>query len=124
MPTSIIITLGDVELLAELNDSSTVQQIIEHLPMEADANRWGDEFYFTIPVKHALDADARDEMTVGELAYWPPGNAFCIFFGPTPVSIGTEPRAANPCNPLGHILDDIDLLLGAGDGVQIQIDRA
>ena len=124
MPTPIIITLGDVSLSAELNDSSTAQQVIAQLPIEALANRWGDEFYFAIPVDHALEADARDEMAVGELAYWPPGNAFCIFFGPTPVSIGSEPRAANPCNPLGHILDDIDLLLGAGDGVQIQIDRA
>jgi hypothetical protein len=121
MPTLIIITVNDTELSAELNDSSTAQQIIEQLPIEAFANRWGDEFYFTIPVDHAEEADARDEMAVGELAYWPPGNAFCIFFGPTPVSTGSEPRAANPCNPLGHILDDIEPLFDADSGVPVAI---
>lgn len=124
MPTPIIITLGNISLSAELNDSPTAQQVIAQLPMEALANRWGDEFYFAIPVDHALEADARDEMAIGELAYWPPGNAFCIFFGPTPVSIGSEPRAANPCNPLGHILDDIDPLLEVRDGVRVQINLA
>ena len=63
-------------------------------------------------------------MAIGELAYWPPGNAFCIFFGPTPVSCGNEPRAANPCNPLGQILDDIAPLLEAQDGVNVQVHLA
>jgi hypothetical protein len=124
MPTLIIITVDDTELSAELNDSSTAQQIIKQLPIESHAHRWGDEFYFAIPVDHAEEADARDEMAVGELAYWPPGNAFCIFFGPTPVSIGSEPRAANPCNPLGQILDDIEPLLAARDGAHVRIDLA
>ena len=124
MPTRIIITVGDVELSAELNDSSTAAQVITQLPFGAHAHRWGGEFYFTIPVDHASETDARDEMAVGELAYWPPGNAFCIFFGPTPVSCVSEPRAANPCNPLGQILDDIAPLLEARDGVNVQVQLA
>ncbi|MEE2685839.1 MAG: cyclophilin-like fold protein [Planctomycetota bacterium] len=124
MSTPIIITVGDVELSAELNDSSTARQVITQLPFDAHAHRWGDEFYFSIPVDHAAETDAREEMAIGELAYWPPGNAFCIFFGPTPVSCGSEPRAANPCNPLGQILDDIAPLLEAQDGVNVQVHLA
>jgi hypothetical protein len=121
MSTPIIITVGDVELSAELNDSSTSQDVIDQLPIEASANRWGDELYFSIPVGHPAEPDARDEMAVGELAYWPVGNAFCIFFGPTPASHGDEPRAADSCNPLGHVLDDIHPLFDANSGVRVQI---
>ena len=87
MPTAIIITVGDEALAAELNDSDTAQQLLDHLPVEAEADRWGDELYFSIPVDHPAEPDARDEMAVGELAYWPVGNAFCIFFGRTPASL-------------------------------------
>ena len=123
MPTPIIITVGDTELSAELNDSPTSSDLVGQLPIEALANRWGDELYFSIPVDHPVEPDARDEMAVGELAYWPPGNAFCIFFGPTPVSHGDEPRAADACNPLGHILDDIGPLFDTESGVRVEIRR-
>ena len=121
MPTPIIITVGEVELSAELNDSSTSQAVIDQLPIEASANRWGDELYFSIPVEHPAEPDARDEMAVGELAYWPVGNAFCIFFGRTPASHGDEPRAADSCNSLGQVLDDIQPLFDADSGVRVQI---
>ena len=121
MPTAIIITVGDEALAAELNDSDTAQQLLDHLPVEAEADRWGDELYFSIPVEHPAEPGARDEMAVGELAYWPVGNAFCIFFGRTPASHGDEPRAADSCNPLGQVLDDIQPLFDANSGVRVQI---
>ena len=124
MPTAIIITVGDEALAAELNDSDTAQQLLGQLPVEAEADRWGDELYFSIPVNHHVEPDARDEMAIGELAYWPQGNAFCIFFGPTPVSEAREPRAASPCNPLGFVLDDIAPLLETSNGVIVEIRKA
>ncbi|MDP7206495.1 MAG: cyclophilin-like fold protein [Pirellulaceae bacterium] len=123
MPTAILITVGETDFTAELNDSPTALDLVGQLPIESPASRWGDELYFSIPVDHPAGPDARDEMAVGELAYWPPGNAVCIFFGPTPVSHGNEPRAADACNVLGHILDNIEPLSDtrSGDSVTIRL---
>ena len=96
MGNSIRITAGDVSVAAELDESPTAAAILDSLPIEASGSRWGEEIYFSIPVKEKSTPDARADMEVGELAYWPPGNAFCIFFGPTPASDGDEPRAASP----------------------------
>ena len=98
--------VGELEYEAQLNDSETAQAIDGSLPIECIGSRWGDEHYSRIDVQMTEAADARSEMAVGELAYWPPGTAFCIFFGPTPASFGTEPRAASAVNPIGHISED------------------
>ena len=92
--------VGDLEFEAQLNESETAQAIYDALPIEGMGSRWGEEFYFRIDVQQSESDDARSEMAVGELAYWPPGTAFCIFFGPTPASFGDEPRAASPVNPI------------------------
>jgi len=89
----IVIEAGSVTMEAELNDSPTARQIEEALPIEGRANTWGDEIYFEIPVVAAQASDARAQVEVGELGYWPVGRAFCIFFGPTPVSTDDRPRA-------------------------------
>jgi hypothetical protein len=106
MPCRITITAGAVTLEAELNDGPTVQAIWEALPITGRANTWGDEVYFAIPVQAEQEPDARTDVRVGELGYWPVGSAFCIFFGPTPASDGLEPRAASPVNILGRVLGD------------------
>jgi hypothetical protein len=100
------IVLEHGELLARLDESPTALAIVEALPLQGTANRWGDEVYFTIPVYVDEAPDARQEMVVGELGYWPVGAAFCIFFGPTPVSVGPEPRAYSNVNPFGRIAGD------------------
>ena len=123
MAEQIRITLGKVSLAAELNDSDTAEAIFQSLPLQEPGNRWGDEIYFAIPVKAPLAPDARADMQVGELAYWPPGRAFCIFFGPTPVSGDEQPRAASPVNPVGRIIDDIAPLKDAADGQTVYVER-
>jgi len=102
----ITITAGEVSLEAELNDSPTAQQIWDALPVTGSANVWGDEIYFEIPVTAKQAPDARTEVAVGELGYWPVGRAFCIFFGPTPVSTDDRPRAYSPVNVIGRVLGD------------------
>ena len=119
--TAIIITIDGHSFRGEIDASETAQCILAILPMEATATRWGDEFYFAIPVQLIEAADARAEVEVGTLAYWPPGNAFCIFFGPTPVSRGNEPRAYSPVNPFGHLLDDVTPLRGINSGTKIKV---
>ncbi len=105
MSIEISIIIGDESVLAELNDSETARKIAEKLPIEAEFSTWGDEIYFTIPVK-TPEENSRDIVELGEIAYWPPGNAFCIFYGATPGSTEEEIRPASPVNPLGRIKGD------------------
>lgn len=106
MTTRIRISFERAGLQAELSDSPTAIAIGEALPLQGRANRWGDEIYFTIPVQVEKAPDAREDMEVGELGYWPVGSAFCIFFGPTPVSEGDRPRAYSSVNPFGRLVGD------------------
>ncbi|MFC2098298.1 cyclophilin-like fold protein [Bacteroidota bacterium] len=117
----IIIKSGDIKLHAELNDSETAKAVWDILPLEGVANVWGDEIYFTIPLHVDQEADARQEVEVGTLAFWPAGDAFCIFFGPTPVSITNKPRAYSPVNVFGKILGDATILKQVSDGEQVMV---
>jgi hypothetical protein len=121
--SKITITAGDVSLPAELNDNPTAQAVWEALPIEGGANVWGDEIYLGIPVRAEQEPDARAVVEVGELAYWPPGNAFCIFFGPTPASTDERPRAASPVNILGRVSGDATLFRGVRGGAPVKISR-
>lgn len=120
----ITITAGEVSLDAELNDGPTAGLVWESLPIEGQANTWGDEIYFEIPVNAGQEPDAREEVEVGTLGYWPVGHAFCIFFGPTPVSRGDRPRAYSPVNILGHVVGDATEFRAVRQGANVLIKRA
>lgn len=122
MGKRIKITAGVVTVEAELNDSDSARSIAEALPIESRVNTWGEEIYFAIPVQCELAADARTEMAVGELGYWPPGSALCIFFGRTPASTGSEPRAASPVNPVGKVLGDATVLKSVEAGAPVRVE--
>lgn len=114
---------GPVE--AALTDESpdTARRIWEALPIEARANTWGDEIYFGIPV----DADPenpREVVDLGDLAYWPPGNAFCIFFGRTPASRGDEIRPASAVNVFGKVKGDPKVFKKVRSRERVRIERA
>ena len=117
------IQIGEIVLTAKLNRTETADRIWEALPFEVNGTRWGDEIYFEIPVELAAASDARQEMVVGELAYWPQGHAFCIFFGPTPVSLGEEPRAYSGVNPFGQIEGGSEQLMSIEDGAMMTVTR-
>jgi len=116
-------TTGPVE--ATLTDESpdTTRRIWEALPIEARANTWGDEIYFGIPVDVNLE-NPREVVELGDLAYWPPGNAFCIFFGTTPVSKGDEIRPASAVNVFGKVEGDPKVFKKVRSGERIRIERA
>jgi hypothetical protein len=118
------IVVGDVTATAMLADNATAKAIWAALPLEAQANRWGDEIYFGIPVRLPQADDAREVMAAGELGYWPVGHAFCIFWGPTPASHGDEIRAYSPVNPFGRLEGDPAVFNGVPAGAEIQIERA
>ncbi|HUS46708.1 MAG TPA: cyclophilin-like fold protein [Phycisphaerae bacterium] len=120
MSQRITIRIGDRSAEAELNDCDCAKKIWAALPIEAVANTWGEEVYFDISVRCELSDDAREDVAVGELGYWPTGTAFCIFFGRTPAS-GPDgrPRAASKVNPIGHLIGDARVFEKVRDGEKI-----
>ena len=121
MTMRIQIESGGITLQAELQENETAHKIMAALPIEGQVNRWGEEIYFAIPVTLSEAADARQDMQVGELGYWPPGNALCIFFGPTPASQDEQPRAASNVNPFGMIEGDATTLSAVPQGAKITL---
>ena len=118
------IRIGPLTLEAELNETATAKAVANVLPLTTSFNTWGDEIYFSIPVEVELDESAKEEVQIGDLGYWPTGRAFCIFFGPTPVSTDEQPRAASPVNILGRVLGDATQFRAVPGGTQVQITRA
>jgi len=116
------ITAGQVSAAATLNDSSTGRAIWEALPIEAAGSTWGDEIYFGIPVDKS-EEDAKDVVEVGDLGFWPPGHAFCIFFGPTPASRGDEVRPASPVNVVGRVEGDAKVFKRVASGTKVRLER-
>lgn len=100
------ITVGEVALEAELNDTATAAKVGAALPIRTSFNTWGDEIYFSIPVAAELDDSAREVVEIGDLGYWPPGSAFCIFFGLTPVSEPGRIMPASAVNVIGKVVGD------------------
>ena len=120
---SIRIAAGKVQATAELNDTATATAIWNALPIKARANTWGDEIYFSIPVD-LQEENARATVDLGDLGYWPPGSAMCIFFGPTPMSRGKEIRPASPVNVFGKVKGDPTVFKAVRSGEAILIEKA
>ena len=120
----LLITVEELTFKADLNESPTAEKIWEALPIEGQANLWGKEIYFEIPVSMPQEANAREEVAIGTIAYWPTGEAFCIFFGPTPVSKGEHPRAYSPVNILGKIVGDLSGLKAVQQGAKVRLQKA
>ena len=107
----------DKEISIELDDSrspKTVQAILENLPIELGINRWGDELYTEKTQILAEEEDSTIQVNLLDVAYWPDGNALCLFYGPTPISKDGQILAYSPVNIVGRIIphdSDKDYLL-------------
>ena len=121
MPREIQITVGEIVLGAELNDSNTASLIWDVIPIESGFSTWGEEIYFAIPVSTGPE-NGIETVALGDLAYWPPGKAFCIFFGKTPASKGDEIRPASAVNPIGKVHGDVTELKSVSTS-EIQISK-
>ena len=119
----ITVRVENIKAEAELSDNETARKVWEALPIESTANTWGDEIYFPITVKVGLE-DAKTVVSAGDLGYWPPGTAFCIFFGPTPMSQGDEIRPASPVNVFGRIVGDSKIFKKVTAGARIIVEKA
>jgi hypothetical protein len=117
-----VVKAGTVQVAAQLNDSATAEAIWRALPIAGSANTWGEEIYFRIPVVCDLEPGARDVLDLGELGYWPPGRAFCIFFGETPISAPGEIRAASAVTVVGRVVGDPKRFLEVKDGQMVRLE--
>jgi len=113
------------EIYAELSEENprTARAIWDALPFEARANTWGDEIYFSTPVEVGAE-NQKEVVEMGDLGYWPPGNAFCIFFGPTPMSRGDEIRPASPVNVFGRVVGDPRVFKKVRSGERVKVEKA
>ncbi len=116
------ITAGQVTVNATLNGTDTADMLWDALPIEASASMWGDEIYFGIPVEGSEEPD-HEVVELGDLGYWPPGSAFCMFFGRTPMSRGDEIRPASAVNVIGRMNGDLTTLKSVPSGAQVKIER-
>ncbi len=103
------IFINNQKFEAELNDTKIAEEIYKALPIEANGNLWGNEIYFEIPVE-VENENPTEELKVGDLAYWPEGNSFCIFYGRTPASTNDEPKPASPVTVVGKIKGNFEEL--------------
>jgi uncharacterized protein len=120
MGNKIQIAAGAIETEAELNNTETAQAIWQALPIKGRVSLWGDEIYFSIPVNLQLEA-GQEVVSIGDLGYWPDGNAFCIFFGPTPASQGGEIRPASPVTVFGRVIGDATIFKKVAAGTRITV---
>lgn len=122
-PRRIRITAGSISADALLDESETARLVWDALPLGVAGETWGNEIYFSIPVK-AKPGKPVETVNMGDLGYWPPGTAFCIFFGPTPMSRGSEIRPASPVNVFGKIVGDATVFKKVRAGTQVRVERA
>ncbi len=112
-----------VRLYAVLSGTPTADAVWAALPIAGSAKRWGDEVYFTVPLRLPLEASARSEVGPGDIGFWPEGPAIALFYGPTPASRGSEPVAASPVNVFGRITGDAGRLARVREGAAIKLTR-
>ena len=116
------ITAANVTCEATLNATLTASAIWDALPFEVRGTTWGGEIYFSIPVNCAPESP-REVVEMGDLGYWPPGSALCIFFGPTPASRGSEIRPASPVNVFGRIDGDAAVFKAVPSSSKVKVER-
>ncbi|RMG19306.1 MAG: hypothetical protein D6730_21760 [Bacteroidetes bacterium] len=124
MSIAITIECGDIQLAGKLHDTPTGRAIAAALPLEGQVHVWGEELYFSIPVHCPPEPDAQEYVAPGTLAYWPPGHAFCIFWGPTPVSTDERPKAYSPVNLCGELENGLELLPQVREGATLRLKAA
>ena len=115
---------NELEAEAELENTESARAFYESLPVDGAANRWGDELYFVVPLKLDTEKDATDVVEKGDVAYWPEGSCFCIFFGKTPQSTETEIKAASKVNVIGKIIGDPTIFKTVNNGDLVIVEKS
>ena len=122
MDRKINIRFDSIAVTAILNTSNTSNLIWKNLPISSSTNTWGDEIYFTIPVSDK-EIDSQEIVDLGDVGFWPPGNAFCLFFGQTPLSSEGNIKPASPVNVIGKLEGDINILKSIPSGEKVVVEK-
>lgn len=109
-------------MTADLRDTPTAQALLAVLPCQARACTWGEEVYFELPVKAALEPDAQQVVDPGTVCFWVEGSSLALPFGRTPASKGNESRLVTRCNVVGKIVGDARVLKGVKEGSALRIE--
>ena len=117
------ISTGNLILAATLNELETANQLWESLPITGRVQIWGDEIYFSIPLNVEEELGSQETVQAGTVAYWPPGSALCLFWGPTPISAPGEIRPASAVNVVGILDNDPNLLAAVPSQAEIIIEK-
>ena len=117
------ISTGNLTLTATLNELETANQLWESLPITGRVQIWGDEIYFSIPLNVEEELGSQETVQAGTVAYWPPGSALCLFWGPTPITAPGEIRPASAVNVVGILDNDPNLLAEVPSQAQIIIEK-
>jgi hypothetical protein len=120
---AIRIEADGVRLYAVLASTPTADAVWNALPLGGAASLWGEEVYFDVAVRLPLEPEARTEVAVGEIGYWPQGPALALFFGRTPASRDSAPVAASPVNVFGRITGDATRLARVRAGGKVRLTR-
>ncbi|NOI68578.1 cyclophilin-like fold protein [Vibrio sp. 99-8-1] len=115
------VKVGTITLDIQLNESDTASELLSELPIRSRVRRWGDEIYFPTQIDMDVSADAQEIVEVGDVAFWPPDQALCLFFGPTPCSNDGKPQAASAVNVVGKLLGDVTSLARVTDNSQVEV---
>ena len=115
--------VGKVNVRLRPEKTDTVSRLLAAVPFSSKSQRWGNEIYFDCPFHAEPEGDARQDMDVGEVAYWPEGDALAVFFGRTPASRDGRPRAYSPCNILGRVEGDLSMLPDVRPGARVDVRR-
>lgn len=109
-------------MTVDLRDTPTARKLLTAVPFDAPINTWGEELYFTTPVKAALEADARQVVEPGTVCFWVDGDALALPWGHTPISAPDECRLVSPCNVIGQLREDPRLLATAREGESVRVE--
>ena len=117
------ITVGPVQVEAELKETKTAQEVYAALPFEAPVNTWGEEFYFKMSGVKDYRETATTQVKVGDVAFWGAGQVVAIFFGRTPMSMGQDPVPADRVNVIGRIVGDATVFRRVMEAPTIRVER-
>ena len=123
MSKKINISAGEFLTTATLNNSSYSEKFYDSLPLEGSCQIWGDELFFSTSINMEEDDQSLEVVNIGDIAFWPPGSAFCIFWGPTPMSQGKEIRPASKVNLLGSIDSQLSKIKNISAGTKILLSK-